>query len=160
MAPVEELWWPDLQALCQEIGQASPDGRAAIVTWRKELLERGLDVFKPPSKASEELIRGDQPIKLPEGESLPSHTGMRDALLDLSAKLELDQVQTYILLSRLCRTWGLGPVQGPGLDLEQFLAAKVYYFSERLQLLGCIQDVLEAGGAWVVLSGAAWAVCY
>ena len=85
---------------------------------------------------------------------------MRDAFLDLSAKLELDQVQTYILLSRLCRIWGLGPVQGPGIDLEQFLAAKVYYFSERLQLLGCIQDVLEAGGAWVVLSGAAWAVCY
>ncbi|KAL6781290.1 NUP188 [Auxenochlorella protothecoides x Auxenochlorella symbiontica] len=90
------------------------------------------------------FAQGTAPLKLPDGGTFPPVSEVASAVLQLSADLVLDEVQAYIILARSSRHW----VRDRGerwLTLSQRTAVHTLYYSERLQLLQIVQDLLEAG---------------
>ena len=107
-----------------------------------DFLKGCLDSFKPPSSASKAAVEsgtvsgyGDKPLNLNES--------IRKVTVEASTRLALDEVQTYALLRR-CLDEDKFPLP-TACDDDLVVRLTRYYFAERLQLMKCIQALLERG---------------
>ena len=120
----------------------SPEEVEKLLGDCSDFLKGCLDSFKPPSSASKAAVEsgtvsgyGDQPLNLNES--------IRKVTVEASTRLALDEVQTYALLRR-CLDEDKSPLP-TACDDDLVVRLTRYYFAERLQLMKCIQALLERG---------------
>lgn len=120
----------------------SPEEVEKLLGSATDFLKEGLDSFKAPSQASKSAVEsgtvsgyGDQPLNLNES--------IRKVTVEASTRLALDEVQTYALLRR-CVDEDKSPLP-TACDDDLVVRLTRYYFAERLQLMKCIQALLERG---------------
>jgi len=120
----------------------SPEEVEKLLGDCSDFLKGCLDSFKSPSSASKAAVEsgtvsgyGDQPLNLNES--------IRKVTVEASTRLALDEVQTYALLRR-CLDEDKSPLP-TACDDDLVVRLTRYYFAERLQLMKCIQALLERG---------------
>lgn len=69
--------------------------------------------FRPPSDASRKALEGEASLSI-GSKKLPVEAGLRAAALDISRTLQLDEVQSYILLRRWVAKAGSAALAGGG----------------------------------------------
>jgi hypothetical protein len=160
------LVWPPFETLYDQIERIKLDPAAVDVhRLQTELqkyipwLRRGLHTFRPPSDSSRKAIEGETRLTFGadagSGGALEVTPHLRSVALALSPALNLDEIQTVILVHR-CLMDGQGTAPGDGLDSDLVLpggyvhvhyATKIarVYEQERLFLLKSIESLLWLG---------------
>eukprot|EP00898_Chlorokybus_atmophyticus_P008278 jgi/Chlat1/8451/Chrsp80S00649 len=140
------LWWPPHRLLYEtleraDLGQCPADELAERLKQHEEWLLRTLSMFRSPSATSKAALSQSSI-------SLGSHTisvqpKLRDIALRVSAVLNLDEVQSYILLERFVEEQKLDARSLDAPDLGLFVKIVVYHFTERARLLNCLHTLLR-----------------
>ena len=117
-------------------------------------LAKGTAGFQPPSEASRRALEGEPSLAI-GAKKLPVEGGLRGAAADISAALQLDEVQAYILLRRWVAKAGPQAVLpagaaaagggGASLSPDQRVEVVQLYYAERLYLLKSIESLLWEG---------------
>ncbi|KIY92301.1 hypothetical protein MNEG_15662 [Monoraphidium neglectum] len=185
-ADLRQLYWPGpfrgVYQQLQAANAASEPRLRELLAGRQDWLLLGLAKFQAPSDASRraaqdafkagKLVLSAAPAgEKGGGQRVTVEPRLEQAALELSAILDLDAVQTILLLRRFSADTGtqLAPAaaaNGGGpitLDAAVVLEIIDYYYSERLYLLKCLQYLTISGAVLGGEGGGSWlprAVCH
>ncbi|KAG1679511.1 hypothetical protein FOA52_011111 [Chlamydomonas sp. UWO 241] len=111
----------------------------------------GAASFAQPNDASRKLVMESKSVSL-KGKKFAIEPLLRPATLKLSLLLDLDELQTHILLKRWIKDTeqdGLLTAAAPNaqisFELDAMMQVLAYYHEERLMLLKCMQFILLQG---------------
>ncbi|KAJ9505706.1 hypothetical protein QJQ45_006413 [Haematococcus lacustris] len=147
------LFWTPFGDLHRLLLRGEPGVTTALdaqFKWLVDNLSSGACGFKPPSDASKKLLETSSVVPLTSGQKFAVDAKLRKATLQASIMLELDELQTHILVKRWVRDQGLRAAvkaaeQDYPLDGHAMLQVLASYHQERLLLLKCLQTVIVQG---------------
>ncbi|GFH13302.1 uncharacterized protein HaLaN_09157, partial [Haematococcus lacustris] len=147
------LFWTPFGDLHRLLLRGEPGVTTALdaqFKWLVDNLSSGACGFKPPSDASKKLLETSSVIPLTSGQKFAVDAKLRKATLQASIMLELDELQTHILVKRWVRDQGLRAAvkaaeQDYPLDGHAMLQVLASYHQERLLLLKSLQTVIVQG---------------
>ncbi|GAX74714.1 hypothetical protein CEUSTIGMA_g2162.t1 [Chlamydomonas eustigma] len=151
---LDHLWWTSVGAihsLLQGIQKQEIDDKAQKLfddnyVW----ILNGASSFLPPGESSKKLLNDDK-VSL-KGKKFVIEPLLRPATLQLSIILDLDELQTHILLKRWLKDTGQDSLVAKAsssspvsISLDAMLQVLTYYHEERLMLLKSAQLILLEG---------------
>ncbi|KAJ9507807.1 hypothetical protein QJQ45_019280, partial [Haematococcus lacustris] len=147
------LFWTPFGDLHRLLLRGEPGVTTALdaqFKWLVDNLSSGACGFKPPSDASKKLLETSSVVPLTSGQKFAVDAKLRKATLQASIMLELDELQTHILVKRWVRDQGLRAAvkvaeQDYPLDGHAMLQVLASYHQERLLLLKSLQTVIVQG---------------
>ncbi|KAL6747093.1 hypothetical protein V8C86DRAFT_3034072, partial [Haematococcus lacustris] len=147
------LFWTPFGDLHRLLLRGEPGVTTALdaqFKWLVDNLSSGACGFKPPSDASKKLLETSSVIPLTSGQKFAVDAKLRKATLQASIMLELDELQTHILVKRWVRDQGLRAAvkaaeQDYPFDGHVMLQVLASYHQERLLLLKSLQTIIVQG---------------
>jgi len=139
MLPATEELYASLEDAAHGVGVSSADLEEDLEA-SSDFLSGCLGSYRPPSAASKAAVESGSVSY--GGHTLQLNESIRKVTVAASAKLALDEVQTYALLRRCVDESGSPLPTELDDDLTERLTR--YYFRERLGSLQCIQALVRA----------------
>ncbi|KAJ4780327.1 Nucleoporin NUP188 [Rhynchospora pubera] len=132
----ESLWWDPFVALFDELDRAPlsdnlPNHLVEKIKTNHRWFVESVSGFKPPNEASKKLVESDE--LLVGSHNLSIMAELRETALKVSQLVNLDEVQSYILVDR-----SVGPTSNAEYK-ELVHSVVLRYYVERQCLLKCIR---------------------
>lgn len=137
------LWWDSFGSLLSELENASlsdelPQPIAEKLEENRAWFVNTLTMFKPASGKSKDALESDV-VKIKEHHRLVIKPDLKEKALRISSYLNLDEIQSYILVERSMEQ-DFGTIDSPPQDFVDLILLQ-YYF-ERQCLLKCTKRIL------------------